>query len=160
MIDFGCGYGTFTIPVAARVSGRVFAIDIEPQLVAETVSKAEAAGLSNVVGAVRDFVTDGCGVPDGSAGAALLFNILHIENPVGLLRAARLALKPGGIAALVHWRTDVETPRGPPMPIRPSLARCRAWAEEAGLEFVRTEELCCCSWHWGLVMRRPPALPV
>lgn len=155
MVEFGCGYGTFTIPTAARVPGRVFAIDIEPQLVGETVAKAEAAGLSNVVGVVRDFVADGCGVPDGSVGAALLFNILHIENPVGLLREAHRALAPGGTAALIHWRTDVETPRGPPMSIRPSAAQCRAWGEAAGLEFVRAEELCCCSWHWGLVMRRP-----
>lgn len=25
----------------------------------------------------------------------------------------------------------------------------------AGFEFVGSEALCCCSWHWGLVMRRP-----
>jgi hypothetical protein len=26
--------------------------------------------------------------------------------------------------------------------------------ESGPLEFVRSESLCCCSWHWGLVMRR------
>ena len=155
MVEFGCGYGLFTIPAAQAVSGTVYALDIEPELVAETIRRGTTAGLPNVVAEVRDFVTDGCGRPDGTAGYAMLFNILHIENPVGLLREAYRALVPGGIAGLIHWRTDLPTPRGPSPEIRPSAEQCRGWAEEAGLEFVRYESLGCCSWHWGLVMRRP-----
>jgi len=52
IVEFGCGYGAFTIPTAQLAKGRVVALDIEPELVAETVRKAEAAGLSNVVGVV------------------------------------------------------------------------------------------------------------
>lgn len=156
VVEFGCGYGTFTLPAAELVEGRVLALDIEPEMVTATAQKSAAAGLPNVAAEVRDFVATGCGVPDGRAGYAMLFNILHIENPVGLLREACRALAPGGKAGIIHWRTDVETPRGPSMPIRPTAEQCRAWGEEAGLEFVRHESLCCCSWHWGLVMRRPP----
>jgi len=159
VVEFGCGHGTFTIPTAKLVEARVIALDIEPDMVATTARKAEAAGLSNVVATVRDFIAHGCGVPDGTAGYAMLFNILHIDNPVGLLREACRALAPGGTAGIIHWRTDVETPRGPSMPIRPSAEQCRAWSEAAGLEFVRYESLCCCSWHWGLVMRRPRSRP-
>ena len=155
MVEFGCGYGTFTIPAAGLVAGRVIALDIEPDLVAATACKAAAAGRTNVTAEVRDFVADGCGVPDGRAGYAMLFNILHMEDPVGLLREAHRALAPGGKAGVIHWRTDIETPRGPPRPIRPTAEQCRAWGEAAGLEFVRYESLCCCSWHWGLVLRRP-----
>ena len=104
---------------------------------------------------VRDFVADGCGLPNAQAGYAMLFNILHIEDPIGLLREACRALAPGGKAGMIHWRADIETPRGPSMPIRPTADECRAWGEKAGLEFARYESLCCCSWHWGLVMRRP-----
>ncbi len=154
-VEFGCGYGTFTIPAAESSAGRVIALDIEPDLVAITARKAEALGLTNIVPAVRDFVSEGCGLPDGTAGCAMLFNILHIEDPVGLLREARRALSPGGKASMIHWRNDVDTPRGPSAPIRPTAEQCRAWGEEAGLDFVRYESLCCCSWHWGLVMRRP-----
>jgi SAM-dependent methyltransferase len=155
VVEFGCGYGTFTIPAARLVGGRVFALDIEPTMIAETGAKAANAGLSNVVAAQRGFVAAGTGRPDASAGYVMLFNILHLEDPVGLLREAHRVLTPGGLAGLIHWRSDVPTPRGPSPAIRPRAEDCRAWGEAAGLEFVRDESLCCCSWHWGLVLRRP-----
>lgn len=155
VIEFGCGYGTFTIPAAQLVQGRVYALDIEPDMVAETTRKAAEAGLRNVSVEVRDFVATGCGRPDRSAGFVMLFNILHIEDPVSLLREAARVLVPGGKAGVIHWRRDIPTPRGPSLDIRPTLEQCRAWGEAAGLEFVRSEGLCCCSWHWGMVLRRP-----
>jgi len=158
VVEFGCGYGTFTVAAAGAVEGRVLALDIEPDLVALTTDKAREVGLTNVTARVRDFVADGTGLPDGCAGYAMLFNILHLEDPVALLREARRVLAPGGLVAAIHWRTDIATPRGPSMPIRPSAEQCRAWGHEAGLEFVRYESLCCCSWHWGLVMRTPIGL--
>jgi SAM-dependent methyltransferase len=155
VIEFGCGYGTFTIPAAELVTGRVFALDIEPEMVAATVHKAEEAGLPNIVAEMKDFVTEGTGRPDASAGYAMLFNILHIEDPISLLREVCRVLVPGGVAGVIHWRTDIPTPRGPSLDIRPQPDVCRAWGEAAGLEFVRHESLCCCSWHWWMVMRRP-----
>ncbi len=155
VVEFGCGYGTFTLPAARAVEGRVYALDIEPDVLSELTRKADAEGLSNVTTEVRDFVAEGCGLPGGRAGYAMLFNILHVEDPVGLLREARRVLAPGGLAGVIHWRTDTPTPRGPSMPIRPTAEQCRSWGEKAGLEFVRDESLCCCSWHWGMVMRRP-----
>ncbi len=155
VVEFGCGYGTFTLPAAQSVAGRVIALDIEPDMVATTRRKASEATLSNVTAEVRDFVLTGCGRADESVGYVMLFNILHIEDPVGLFREAHRVLVPSGRVGIIHWRSDIPTPRGPSMPIRPSLEQCRAWGEEAGLESDRSESLCCCSWHWGLVMRKP-----
>jgi ubiquinone/menaquinone biosynthesis C-methylase UbiE len=155
VVEFGCGYGTFTVPAAESITGNVFALDIESDMVAATTQRASRAGLANVSAEVRDFVATGCGRADESVGYVMLFNILHIEDPVGLLREAHRVLVPGGCAGVMHWRTDIPTPRGPSMPIRPTAEQCRTWGEAAGLEFVRDESLCCCSWHWGMVMRRP-----
>ena len=157
VLEFGCGHGTFTIPAAKRVAGTVIALDIEPEMVQATLRKAQESQLKNVVATVRDFMAEGSGLPDGAADYAMLFNILHIDEPVALLRETYRSLASGGTVGVIHWRTDVETPRGPSMPIRPSAEQCRSWGEQAGLEFVRMESLCCCSWHWGLVMRRPNA---
>lgn len=159
IVEFGCGYGTFTIPAAQLNEARLFALDIEPAMVAETTNKATQSGLRNVIAEQRDFVAAGCGRPDRSVIYAMLFNILHIEDPVGLLREAYRALVPGGLAGIIHWRSDVATPRGPSQDIRPLPEQCRTWGEAAGLEFVRYESLCCCSWHWGLIMRRPGLNP-
>lgn len=154
VVEFGCGYGTFTIPAAQVVRGNVHALDIDPAMTAIVDHKAEYHRLSNVVTDVRDFVSNGSGLPDAAADMVLLFNILHVENPVDLLIEAKRVLTPSGRVAIVHWRDDVDTPRGPSLEIRPSQQQCRQWGEAAGLVFERFDLLSCCEWHWGLVMTR------
>ena len=88
VVEFGCGYGTFTIPAAQIVSGTVYALDIEPEMLAATKRKADAAGLGNVKTCLRDFVTDGTGLPEASVDYAMLLNILHAERPAVLLQEA------------------------------------------------------------------------
>jgi tRNA G37 N-methylase Trm5 len=31
--DFGCGYGTFSVPAARTISGKIYAFDIEPEMI-------------------------------------------------------------------------------------------------------------------------------
>lgn len=155
VVEFGCGYGTFTLPAAQRVTGRVFTFDIEPSMVAETMRMAHEAGFSNVVAEVRDFLATGTGLPDASVDHAMLFNILHVEDSFRLLAEAFRVLVPKGQASIIHWRSDIETPRGPSLAIRPSPEQCRDWGEQAGFRFVRFEPLTCSPYHFGLVMERP-----
>jgi SAM-dependent methyltransferase len=149
--EFGCGYGTFTIAAARRISGVVYATDIDPLMVGATIMRASRAGVPNVVVEPRDFVSEGCGRPDKSVGYVMLFNILHIEDPVALLREASRVVRVGGVVGVIHWRHDIETPRGPPLEIRPRPAQCRAWAEEAGLQWVSSPDLPDSPWHWGMM---------
>ena len=88
VVDFGCGYGTFTIPAARIAQGIVHAFDIEAEMVAATAARAKAAGLTNVQVWQRDFVADGTGLTDASFDYVMLFNILHAEDPLTLLREA------------------------------------------------------------------------
>jgi SAM-dependent methyltransferase len=130
-IEFGCGYGTFTIPLARRIRDTVFTLDIDPLMVAATAARALQVGLKNIVIEQRDFVAQGCGRESGSANLVLLFNILHIEDPVSLLKEAHRVLRPGGFVGVIHWNYDERTPRGPPLDIRPQPGQCRAWGEQA-----------------------------
>jgi SAM-dependent methyltransferase len=152
VVDVGCGYGTFTLPVARLTGRRVMAIDIEPDLVRQLEVKARAAGLP-VEGIVRDVAHDGTGIPAGTADVVLLFNLLHCEEPVALLREAHRVVAPGGRVGVIHWRSDVPTPRGPHPSIRPQPAMCRKWLLEAGF-LVEREPMTLEPYHFGLVGRR------
>jgi SAM-dependent methyltransferase len=152
IVEFGCGFGTFTLPVARRTSGVVHALDIDPEM----ISHVAAASLTNIVPIERDFIADGTGLPDASAVHAMVFNILHVEDPVGILREACRVLIPGGTVSIIHWRSDLKTPRGPSLEIRPLPEQCLSWAAEAGLVRGRIIELGPSSpWHYGLLTDKP-----
>lgn len=155
LVDFGCGYGTFALAAARVISGVIHAIDIEPEMVATTRSKAEAEGFRNIKAVLRDFVGEGTGLPDQSADYAMLFNILHAEDPDFLLNEAFRILRPGGLLAVIHWNFDPTTPRGPSMEIRPKPEQCRAWAEEAGFRLRQPGLIDLPPHHYGLVFERP-----
>lgn len=90
-----------------------------------------------------------CGVADGRAAYATLFNILHIENPG---RAA-----PRGVPKAGPRRQGGDHPSAAPMSKPPRAAHAdppNGWSSagrgaNGRLEFVRYESLCCCSWHPG-----------
>ncbi|MFM8495577.1 MAG: class I SAM-dependent methyltransferase [Planctomycetia bacterium] len=153
VVEFGCGYGLFTVEAAKRSSGTVYALDIEPEMLAATTEAARKAGVTNVQPMEHDFVIDGTGLPSESCDYAMVFNLLHIDDPVALLRGAFCVLKSGGKLGIIHWNLDPTTPRGPSLGIRPTPEQCRRWAEEAGFCFVR-DEPGIATWHWGLLMQR------
>jgi SAM-dependent methyltransferase len=155
VVEFGCGFGLFTVPAARSVSGTVYALDIEPEMVAATKARAADAGFSNVIAQERDFLADGCGRPDKSAAYVMLFNIMHIAEAQELLRESYRVLAAGGKAGVIHWKPDSSTPRGPSLAIRPPPERCAEWAERAGFRVASSQDLCCCSWHWGMVLEKP-----
>lgn len=155
VVDFGCGYGTFTLPAARLVAGTVHALDIDPVMIKATCAKAEAAGLTNVKVYERDFMAAGTGLPKASAGYAMLFNILHCEQPLALLSEAWQVLKPGGVLGVMHWNPDPSTPRGPSMNIRPTPGQCRMWAMEVGFACDDPWPVDLQPYHFGLVLRKP-----
>ena len=153
VLEFGCGYGTFTLPAARRISGTVTALDLDPAMLEVTRNNAREAGLDNIECCLRDFVADGSGMADASADYAMLFNNLHLEDPVRLLREARRNLGQGGLLGIIHWIHDEETPRGPPLDIRPQPEQCRDWAIDAGFS-PHGETIELPPYHYGLVMKR------
>ncbi|MGP1667227.1 MAG: class I SAM-dependent methyltransferase [Rhodanobacter sp.] len=155
IIEFGCGYGSFTVPAARHTCGWVTALDIEPEMVALVADKAARLGLNNIRATLRDFVADGAGVEAGSQAHAMIFNLLHLAQPVALLREAHRTLQVGGVLSVMHWRSDIPTPRGPPLAIRPSPEQCRQWMRDAGFGEIECVDLQADGpFHFGLLGRR------
>jgi SAM-dependent methyltransferase len=153
VVEFGCGYGTFTLPTAARTTGIVHALDIEPDMVALVESKARAAAITNIRVSLRDFMANGTGLPDGSAGYAMLFNLLHAERPHVLLSEAGRVLRLDGRLGIMHWNYG-DTPRGPSMDIRPHPRQCRDWAIHAGFGLLSPGIIDLPPYHYGMVLAK------
>ena len=143
--ELGCGYGTFSIPIARAIRGTLYTFDIDPTMIERTVGRAN--GLP-IVCCYRDIMETGFGV---KVDAALLFNVLHCDRPVELLRHAADAAE---TVFVIHWRYG-ETPRGPKLDIRPRPEQIVEWAAEAGLISGPVIDLP--PWHYGLRFRRATA---
>lgn len=155
VVELGCGYGTFTLPVARRIGGMIDTFDIDSAMVERTQQRVEQAGLGNVRAEMRDVLQSGFGSEPESKDACLLFNILHGEEPLRLLREAMNVVRAGGLVFVIHWRYDPATPRGPSMDIRPRPEQCRAWAESLGLVLLSPMSIDLPPYHFGLVFRKP-----
>ncbi len=150
--EFGCGYGTFTIPAAKVIKGKIYALDLEPDMIRFTDEEAKKNGLANVKTVLRDFMTEGSGLPEGSVDYAMLFNILHLEKPMVLINEAKRILRKGGKLGIIHWNYDPKTPRGPSMDIRPKPEDCIKWAESAGFSGSVQHDLK--PYHYGIVLTK------
>jgi len=154
VVELGCGYGTFTLPVAQRISGVLTTIDIEPAMVERTRQRAAQAGVLNVVYAVADVFAIGFGGEPASQDACLLFNILHCEQPVKVVVEAARVVRPEGYVHVIHWRYDPATPRGPSMEIRPRPEHILNWSAEAGLCATPEGVVDLPPWHYGIRLQR------
>jgi SAM-dependent methyltransferase len=160
-VDLCCGDGHFTAPLA-RMARKVYAIDIDPQMLGRAKALVAKAGATNC-----DFIEadamDVAAVVPGAVEFVLLANTFHgVPDPRRLARAVAAILKPGGTFAIVNWhqRPREETvvlgqPRGPQTGMRMSPEAVRAVVEPAGLRPVLTVELP--PYHYGAVFGKPGA---
>jgi SAM-dependent methyltransferase len=147
--EIGCGYGTFTVPIAKKFDGIVHSFDIEPTMIERARKNARMAGIQNVTFHLRDILVQGTGLAAQSIGMVLLFNILHSIDKHMILREASRVLKKSGIAAIIHWRKDIETPRGPSLESRPDRAAIIASVEDLDLQFKGNSRILE-PYHWGI----------
>ncbi len=154
LVDIGCGYGTFTMAAARCGWRRVIAIDIDLPSVQGLQARCLSESLAWVDARQRDVVTNGFGLLNSDADAVLLFNLLHCEDPLALLTESMRVLRPGGHVAIIHWRSDIPTPRGPEAAIRPRPETCSQWLKKTGFE-ISLEPMILPPYHYGLVGRKP-----
>ncbi len=154
LVDFGCGYGHFSVAAAKRIGGRVSAIDIEKHMLECTRAKALDEQIDNIDYVERDFLATGSGLSSDSQDYAMIFNLLHLENPTDLLQEAKKVLTVGGLVGVIHWIQDPATPRGPPMDIRPTPKQCLEWIKAVGFEPISHSPIDLPPYHFGLVAKK------
>jgi len=125
VLDLACGAGRYSLPLAGRVgpSGKVIAIDLWAQGIAQLAEAAEMAGLINMQPVVAD-VSQPLPLESGSVDLCLLATVLHDLVADGIARPALKeigrVLKPAGILAVVEFNKQ-DGPPGPPKAVRLSL---------------------------------------
>jgi ubiquinone/menaquinone biosynthesis C-methylase UbiE len=147
--EVGCGYGTFTVPVARKVTGRVYAFDIDPSMIEKARSNVRSAGIQNVEFHQRDVIEKGTGLPDESMCTVLLFNILHSSENRQLLKESSRVLRMSGSIYIIHWRKDIVTPRGPRVETRPDQDTIIDQIDGLGLIY-RADSRIIEPYHWGM----------
>jgi len=152
--DFACGYGTFTIPAAQRIQGAMHAIDIDPEMIRIVDEKSQKLMLTNVRSSIRDLLQEGSGLDDESIDYVMLFNILHLEDPLILLREVFRVLRRGGRVGITHWIRDPNTPRGPPLEMRPTMEQCVDWCLQASFATGSGTSVDLKPYHFGLLMKK------
>ena len=106
-IDLGCGPGRLTLPLAAAVgeTGKVLAVDLEPEMLAKVEERCETAGLGNV--AFRRARLGAGELPPGPFDRATLVTVLgELHDKAAALAEAFQVLRPGGVLALTEVITD------------------------------------------------------
>jgi len=149
IVEVGCGYGTFTLPIAREAKGKIVAFDIEPAMIETTQRYIREAELHNVQFFQRDIIEQGTGLKSNSVGMVLLFNILHFNERRSMLEEANRILKPSGVLAIIHWRKDIETPRGPSNDSRPNKQIILDSITDLDLTFSGNSRILE-PYHWGM----------
>jgi SAM-dependent methyltransferase len=127
--DIGSGTGYFAVRLANMVpQGRVYGVDVEPDMVKYLAERAKREKRANVVALA--------GAPDdprlpGKVDLVLLVDVYHhIDGRERYFRGLQRYLKPGARVAIIDFRLD--SPEGPPRAARIAPEQVKEELKAAG----------------------------
>jgi ubiquinone/menaquinone biosynthesis C-methylase UbiE len=102
--DIGAGVGYMSLRMAKRVS-KVYANDLQPDMLDKLRQNAVRAGIGNVVTVVGDIADPK--LPANTMDLVLLVDVYHeFSQPQQMLRKIRETLKPDGRLVLLEYRAE------------------------------------------------------
>jgi len=138
--DIGAGSGYITLLLAAAVgpTGRVFANDLQPQMIEILRRRLASQNVKNVT-LVQGSIDDP-NLPPASVDLALMVDVYHeLSRPQAMLQKLRAALKPGGRLVLLEYRKE-----DPAIPIKfehkMSIQEAKAELEAEGFKLSKVDE--------------------
>ena len=114
-LDFGCGNGFYTLPMAKQVgpNGKVLAVDIQPEMIQMLKERAANAGIDNIEPILS--TEKETKLPENQVDLLILVDVYHeFSFPSQMLAGIRKSLKDDGVVALLEFRAE-----DPTVPIRP-----------------------------------------
>jgi tRNA A58 N-methylase Trm61 len=113
--DIGAGTGYYSRRLARKVAptGKVLAVDIQPEMLTLLTNKLSALGITNVV-PILGSVTNPA-LPATSVDLVLMVDVYHeFDFPFEMMQSICHSLKPGGRVVFVEYRSE-----DPKIPIKP-----------------------------------------
>jgi len=152
--DLGAGGGWFTVRLAHRVgpNGRVYAEDVQRQMIEATMRRVVREGLSNVIPILGNQSNAKLEEP---VDAVLIVNTYNeMEHPTTLLGNVAASLKPKGRIGIVDFKRDGYGP-GPALEERVDPDRVIRDTEAAGLRLLSPPTIL--RYQYLLVFGKPAA---
>jgi ubiquinone/menaquinone biosynthesis C-methylase UbiE len=151
--DIGSGSGYFTVRFARAVgdAGRVYAVDVSPEMVRHLNRRVRDAGLRNVASVLAD--PDDPLLPDASVDRFVIVDTWHhVEDQAKYLRLLKRMLKPGGQVVHIDFQKR-ELPIGPPLAMK--IAREDLLKQMEGAGFRLATEHAFLPYQYFLVFTLP-----
>jgi ubiquinone/menaquinone biosynthesis C-methylase UbiE len=151
--DLGAGAGHFSFAAARRLEGgRLYAVDLEREMLARLVSEANTLGHANIHPLWGDASKRG-GVPlaDQTLDRAIATNILYqVDDRSGFAEEVKRLLRPGGKVLVIEWRHDV--PGGPHSSHKVSPEMVLSLFGRHG--FTKESDVDAGEYHYGMILVR------
>ena len=150
--DIGTGSGYYARQFATRtgLAGKVFAVDVQPQMLEILKKQIHAAGIKNITPVLS--TEQNINLPMGSIDLAILVDVYHeLQYPIEAMASLVKALKPEGQIALVEFRAE-----DPNVPIiahhKMSQTQIKKEAALLGLTWVKT--ISTLPWQHVVILRK------
>jgi ubiquinone/menaquinone biosynthesis C-methylase UbiE len=121
VIDFGCGTGFYTVPLA-KIAKRVVGIDVQAKMLKTAESYAEKSNVK-----VEFYQSDGKNIPlpDSTADLIFLRRVFHeLGDKQAVCQELTRLLKQNGRLAIMEKTKRSLTPIGPPTVETSEIANC------------------------------------
>ena len=150
--DFGAGTGFYSKAASARVghSGKVYAIEVQKDLVKKLENEIKNWGISNIDCIWGDIERrGGTKISDQSMDAVIVSNVLfQTEDKLGLIDEVKRVLKKGGKVLLIDWSGSFGG-MGPTPQSVVTESMAKELFEKRGFKFL--ENISTSVHHYGII---------
>ncbi len=150
--DLGCGNGFYTVQLARLVGpeGKIYAVDIQPEMLQMLRAWIKKEALTNVKPILGSPIDPR--LPEGQLDLVLMVDVYHeFSHPPQMLAAIRKSLKPEGLVAIAEFRA--EDPQVPILPLH-KMSKAQILKEFSANGFRLVEEFDGLPWQHLMFFRR------